>query len=293
MHAGLHAKTCAPDFPNCRHASRSRDASSTTGSKTATDVCLVILAFDAHKNYPLLVAANRDEFHARPTRKADWWSDAPDIVGGRDLQAGGTWLGVQRGGRFATVTNYSGAAEKRAGVRSRGHLVTDFLQGTKSPVAYLESIRGDDYAGFNLLVTDGASLGYLSNRGGGLRELPPGVYGLSNATLDEPWEKVERSKNLLLQLIDAGSVNKSQLLRILGDRNKGPVDEVRSDRLPFAIAHAITAPFIVTAEYGTRCSTIVRADSNGRWDLQERRFDASGDNVGESRYSFSVVVDSD
>jgi uncharacterized protein with NRDE domain len=256
-------------------------------------VCLVILAFDAHKDYPLLVAANRDEFHARPTRKADWWPDAPDIVGGRDLQAGGTWLGVHRGGRFATVTNYSGAAGKKAGMRSRGHLVTEFLQGMQSPVEYLESIRGDDYAGFNLLVTDGTHLAYLSNRGGGLRELPPGVYGLSNATLDEPWEKVERSKNQLLQLLDAGRVSESQLLLLLGDRNKGPVDEVRTDHLPFATAHAITAPFIVTADYGTRCSTVVRADRNGRWNLQERRFDASGDNLGESRYSFNVVVDTD
>lgn len=256
-------------------------------------MCLVILAFDAHKDYPLLVAANRDEFHARPTRKADWWPDAPNIVGGRDLQAGGTWLGVQRGGRFATVTNYSGAAETRAGVRSRGHLVTEFLQGAQSPVEYLETIRGDDYAGFNLLVTDGTSLAYLSNRGGGLRELPAGLYGLSNATLDEPWEKVERSKKQLLKLLEAGRVNESQLLKLLGDRDKGPVDEVRTDRLPFAIAHAITAPFIVTADYGTRCSTVVRADSTGRWRFQERRFDASGDNIGESRYSFNVGVNAE
>jgi len=256
-------------------------------------VCLVILAFDAHEDYPLLVAANRDEFHARPTRKADWWSDAPDIVGGRDLQAGGTWLGVRRGGRFATVTNYSGAVERRAGLRSRGHLVTDFLQGVQSPVEYLETIHADDYAGFNLLVADGTSLAYLSNRGGGLRELPAGIYGLSNAILDEPWEKVERSKQRLARLFDAGGVNDTQLLELLGDRSKGPVDDVRTDRLPFALAHAITAPFIITADYGTRCSTIVRADRNGQWNFHERRFDASGDNTGESRYSFNVGVDAD
>ena len=200
---------------------------------------------------------------------------------------------MHRGGRFATVTNYSGAVEKKAGARSRGHLVTNFLQGAQAPLEYLDTIRGDDYAGFNLLVTDGNSLAYLSNRGGGRRELPPGIYGLSNATLDERWEKVERSKKQLSQLLDAGRVNESQLLRLLEDRNKGPVDEVRARHLPFEIAHAITAPFIVTPNYGTRCSTVVRAETNGHWSLQERRFDAAGDNVGESRYSFKIVVDAD
>jgi len=251
-------------------------------------MCLVVVAFNVQDNYPLVVAANRDEFHARPTQNAGWWPDQPDIIAGRDLQAGGTWLGLHRAGRFATITNFRDANTNRGKLRSRGHLVTDFLLTEQSPLDYLQSVSPDNYAGFNLLVADRKCLAYLSNRGGGVRELPAGVYGLSNATLDTPWEKVERSKSRLGEILAQGDANDTRLLRLLDDREKGPLSEVRSDRLPFATAHAITAPFIVTPEYGTRCSSIVRADSDGRWQLLERRFDAAGKNAGESQYSFRI-----
>jgi len=250
-------------------------------------MCLVVVAFNVQDNTPLVVAANRDEFHARPTQNAAWWPDQPNIVAGRDLQAGGTWLGLHRAGRFATITNFRDAKGGRNQLHSRGHLVTDFLLAEQSPFDYLCSISPDNYAGFNLLVTDGKCLAYLSNRGGGVRELPAGVYGLSNATLDTPWEKVERCKEKLDAMLRHGDANDTQLLRLLGDRKKGPLSEVRSDRLPFETAHAITAPFIVTPEYGTRCSSIVRANSDGRWQLLERRFSAAGKNTGEARFSFS------
>ena len=117
-------------------------------------------------------------------------------------------------------------------------------------------------------------------------ELAPGIYGLSNATLDAPWEKVERSKAQLARLVDESRINDSLLMRMLDDREKGPPAEARDDHLPFGTAHAITAPFIVTPDYGTRCSTIVRADQSGRWHFFERRFDAAGAATGESRFSF-------
>lgn len=256
-------------------------------------MCLVVVAFRAGPGLPLLVAANRDEFHARPTQGADWWPDSPDIVGGRDLQAGGTWLAIHRNGRFATVTNYRGAQQKDPSLRSRGHLVSDFLSGDQAPLDYLRGIEPDDYAGFNLLVADATQLAYLSNRGGGMRELSAGIYGLSNATLDEPWEKVERSKSRLKELLAAGRSNDTHLLRLLADRDKGPVDEVESEHLPFTLAHALTAPFIVTPDYGTRCSTIVRTAEEGRWHLLERRFDAGGNTTGESRFSFHAGKDAD
>jgi len=254
-------------------------------------MCLVVLAFKVDREYPLLVAGNRDEFHARPTRDADWWPDEPDILGGRDLQAGGTWLALHRHGRIALVTNYRDADQPVAGLRSRGHLVTGFLKSTLAPVDYLQTIDGSSYAGFNLLVSDGRSLAYLSNRGGDLRELGAGIYGLSNATLDTPWEKVERSKARLAKLIDTHSGNETELLRLLADRDKGPADEVKSDRLPFATAHAITAPFILLPDYGTRCSTVVRADRSGIWTFLERRFDPAGTRIGESRFLLRTVVD--
>ena len=252
-------------------------------------MCLIVIAFQVDAAYPLVVSANRDEFHSRPTQDAGWWSDEPNILGGRDLQAGGTWLAVHRSGRFAAVTNYRDAQATKIGLRSRGHLVTEFLQGDASPADYLQSIRGPDYSGFNLFLSNGTSLAYLSNRDGDARILAPGIYGLSNATLDTTWEKVERSKNRLQKLLDDDAVNETSLLRLLGDRDKGPASEVKSERLSFTKAHAITAPFIVLPKYGTRCSTVVMADRNNRWSFLERRFDAGGNKTGESRHSFERV----
>jgi len=226
-------------------------------------MCMVVLAFNAHPELPLIVAGNRDEFHSRPTQGADWWPDDTNIVGGRDLLAGGTWLAVHRNGRFATVTNYRDAEAKAGKLRSRGHLVTEFLRSGLSPIDYLQSK---------------------------LRELPAGIYGLSNATLDTPWAKVERSKSRLKSLIENGDVNQTQLLRLLNDREKGPLDEVRPGRLPYATAHAVTAPFIVLPDYGTRCSSVIQLASDGRCEFLERRFDAAGMQSGESRLSFSTGV---
>jgi len=253
-------------------------------------MCLVVVAFGTHPEFPLVVAGNRDEFHARPTQDADWWPDDANIVGGRDLLAGGTWLAVHRNGRFATVTNYRDAEPKSGKLRSRGHLVTEFLQSRLSPIEYLRTIDGARYAGFNLLVADAGQLAYLSNEGDELRELPAGIYGLSNAALDTPWEKVKRSKARLHELIERRGVNQTQLLRLLNDKEKGPLDEVRPGRLPYATAHAITAPFIVLPDYGTRCSSIVQVSGDGRCEFLERRFDASGTQSGESRLSFNTSV---
>ncbi len=254
-------------------------------------MCLVLIALGADEQAPLVIAANRDEFHARPAAPADWWADHRNILGGRDLQAGGTWLGVHRAGRFAVITNHAGARESHAKRPSRGHLVAGFLESNEAPVDYLRAITPEDYAGFNLLVGDLHHLAYLSNRGGGLRELSAGIYGLSNATLDTPWEKVDRSKRRLQGLLEEGRANETHLLQLLGDRDKGPVSEVRHEHLPFAVAHALTAPFIVTDDYGTRCSTIVRATADGHWHFQERRFDAAGRDAGDRRYSFRVAED--
>lgn len=256
-------------------------------------MCLVVVAFDVASEHPLIVAANRDEFHARPTQEAGWWPDAPDILGGRDRQAGGTWLAMHRSGRIALVTNYRDAARPDPALRSRGHLVTEFLTGHRAPLEYLQQIDPAAYAGFNLLVSDSKRLAYLSNRGGELRELPAGIYGLSNATLDTPWAKVERSKARLADLVATQSIDDTTLLRLLDDRQRGPASEVQSEHLPFATAHAVTAPFIVLPEYGTRCSTVIQAGRGGHWTFLERRFDAAGRQTGESRFSVHAVVNAE
>lgn len=255
-------------------------------------MCLIVLAYRQHPDLPLIVAANRDEFHARPTQPAGWWADRPDLLGGRDLLAGGSWLALHRRGRFAAVTNYRDVEPKHGRLRSRGELVTGFLASLKTPTDYLAAIKGSRYDGFNLLVADADELAYLSNQGGAPQRLVPGVYGLANARLDSPCDKVRRSKERLQQLLDSDAVNDTELLRLLGDREKAPPDEIQSTRLPFATAHAASAPFIVLPEFGTRCSTLVTKDRSGHWHFLERRFDPQGRNAGDSVFSFRAAEDS-
>jgi len=250
-------------------------------------MCLVVIGWHQHREYPLIFAGNRDEFHARPTQEAHWWPDHPDIVGGRDLQAAGTWLALSRNGRFATVTNFRDAEPPSARLRSRGHLVSDFLTGALSPLDYLDRIDGAAYSGFNLLVSDGETLAWRSNRDGPATELEPGVYGLSNALLDSPWHKVLRSKTALRQLIDQDKVNASALMRLLGDKEKAPASEIGDDRLLFATAHAISAPFIVLPDYGTRSSSVVLREASGAWYFRERAFDPTGAATGDTVFTLA------
>lgn len=248
-------------------------------------MCLVVIAWQQHEQYPLILAGNRDEFHARPTQDAHWWPDQPDILAGRDLQAGGTWLALHRNGRFATITNFRDAQHEPASFRSRGHLITEFVAGDESPVDYLESIDGERYAGFNLLAGDNESLAYSSNRDHGVRELGPGIYGLSNALLDSDWFKVHRAKSAMRQLLDNDTVNETELLRLLEDRERAPAASVISERLGFETAHAISAPFIVLPDYGTRSSSAILRDNMGRSRFLERRFNSSGIETGNSKFN--------
>ena len=251
-------------------------------------MCLVVLGWKQDPDYPLIVAGNRDEFHARPTEKAHWWSDQPHIVGGRDLQAGGTWLALSRNGRFATVTNFRDADSPPATLQSRGKLVTDFLSSGATPREYLGTIDGSQYAGFNLLVSDGETLSWMSNRSDGIRDLAPGLYGLSNALLDSPWHKVLRAKRALGELLGENRINETELLRLLDDKEKAPASQISSERLPFASAHAISAPFIVLPDYGTRSSSVVLLDNRGSWLYHERRFGADGKAQGDSHFTFDA-----
>jgi uncharacterized protein with NRDE domain len=192
-------------------------------------------------------------------------------------------------GRFAAVTNFRDAHREKAGLQSRGHLITGYLDSDASVIEYLQSIDGNAYAGFNLLVADRRSAGYLSNRGAGMRELPPGIYGLSNATLDDPWTKVTRTKSRLAELIDEDNVNETSLMRMLGDREKASADEVQTNGLSFSMAHVLTAPFIVHPEYGTRCSTVLTIDDKGSVRFLERSFGPDGKPGGDAKYVFESV----
>jgi uncharacterized protein with NRDE domain len=252
-------------------------------------MCLIVFAWRAHPDYRLVLAANRDEFHARPSQDLHFWPDNPDVLAGRDLQAGGTWLAAHRAGRFATVTNYREQQKPGGKLESRGALVTSFVTGDESAGSFSAAIDGESYAGFSLLTADRDDLYYVSNRGDPPKRLEAGIYGLSNASLDTPWPKVQRSHEALSQLLDSNTINETALYRLMSDRTCASASGVDNEHLPFQLARALTAPFIVTPDYGTRCSTVMLWSNDGRIELSERRFDAVGNASGESSFSFAVA----
>jgi uncharacterized protein with NRDE domain len=255
-------------------------------------MCLIVFAFRAHPDYPLILAANRDEFHARPAEAMHWWRDQPELLAGRDLEAGGTWLAVGKSGRFAAVTNYredlTEDLEQNHRGRSRGELVTGFVTGTESPLSWCRNLRSGDFRGFSLLTADAGEMAYVSNRGDRARRLEPGIYGLSNASLDTPWTKVLRSKEALHALLRRDRPEAAELFRILADREPAASDDYAGTGLAPGMARAISAPFITTHEYGTRCSTALLVDSAGQVEIQERRFDRAGRTVGEQAFRYAI-----
>jgi uncharacterized protein with NRDE domain len=238
-------------------------------------MCLILTAYDAHPRYPLIMAANRDEFYDRPTAAAAFWKDAPEIFAGRDLVHGGTWLGITRGGRFAALTNYRDPSAVRKDAPSRGGLVSGFLSSQASAGQYLEQLRceGASYNGFNLLLGDGDGLYCYSNRSGETVRLAPGIHGLSNHLLDTPWPKVGRGRGLLAEAVTAGDFSEADLFTILADRTRAP-DELLPDTGVGQELERILSSISITSErYGTRCSSILLIDSNRQMTFVERSFD--------------------
>ena len=239
-------------------------------------MCVIYIAFQHHPDHPLILLANRDEYYERPSASAAYWDDHPDIYGGRDLVRGGTWLGVTRDGRFAAVTNYRDPSAP-TGTRSRGDLVAGFLKSECSAEEYLREVRSDrgEYSGFNLLVGrigDLSEIFYYSNRGRDPRKLAPGVYGLSNHLLDTPWPKVERGKAAFARLLANGDLADDRLFDILSDETLAADDELPSTGVPYEAEKAISAIFIKTKGYGTRCSTVLKFNRDCDWSFEERVF---------------------
>jgi len=236
-------------------------------------VCLILLAWQQHRDYPLVLAANRDEYYRRPATPAGPWPEQPEIIGGRDLLQGGSWLAMGGSGRFAAVTNYREPPPAVDPPRSRGRLVSEFLQGRSSPAECLARVeqQGQLYRGFSLLVGDRSAVGYLSNRVAGYRLLEPGLYGVSNALLDTPWPKVVVGKERLAALLTASPLDSGGLFKLLADDTplELPAGVIANGDL---IAGPQASTFIRTAEYGTRCSTLLWLDRSGGMTLQERSF---------------------
>lgn len=242
-------------------------------------MCLIVFAWQPESPTVLRLASNRDEFYARPSEPLDEWQDAPGVFAGRDLQAGGTWLGVTTQGRFAALTNIRDLKQKAA-PRSRGALTADYLLGQDSAPAYLDRIMRDaaEYAGFNLLVGDRQQLWHFNSLEGRPRQLERGLYGLSNANLDTPWPKLLRARNALSNSLEAED---EALLDLLADSSQ-PADHLLPDTgVGLATERLLSTAFIASEAYGTRASTVLNLHSNGRWNITERSFGPHGVALGE------------
>lgn len=249
-------------------------------------MCLIALAWRAHPEYPLVVAANRDEFYARPTAALARWSDHPQIIAGRDLEAGGTWLGVSDRGRFAAITNVRepGMAQ---GERSRGELTRAFLAGNESALTFAHGIENERYSGFNLLLSDGDELVYCSNRDGPPRSLAPGIYGLSNHLLDSPWPKLLAARHALGDAL-GHLPDTSPFFDLLADREIVPDSELPTTGVSLEWERLLSAIFVQSETYGTRASTVLWRRGDGQITIAERSFGPFGKALQSSLISTGV-----
>jgi uncharacterized protein with NRDE domain len=251
-------------------------------------MCLALVALDAHPRLPLVIAANRDEFHAREAAPAHWWPDG--TLAGVDRVGGGTWFGVDGRGRWALVTNFREGVPRDPDAPSRGTLVTRALAERAGPLdcAAAIAIDGSRYHGFNLLVGDPLRAAYTSNRASGALALTTGIHGLSNHLLDTPWPKLVRSKARLAAHLATGGEHLERLFDLLGDRTQAEPASLPSTSVSPEWERLLSSAFIVDPRYGTRCSTVLTIARDGAARFAERSFDAGGSLTGEVAFDFAI-----
>lgn len=239
-------------------------------------MCLVLLAVNQHKDYPLIIAANRDEFYPRPSKSMHWWPSDTPLLAGKDLQEGGTWLGLTESGRFATVTNYR-EMPITVGRYSRGKLALEWLHQDIAAEHFHQQLPLADYAGFNLLFGNikQQNLYHLSNRSKDLQAIHSGFYGLSNALLDSPWPKITSAKPIMAQLVQR-SFHAEDWFALLADRNQADDSILPNTGVDSAVERLLSSRFIQSEAYGTRCSTIICVDKQHKVQVYERSFDQLG-----------------
>lgn len=252
-------------------------------------MCLILVAWRTHVDHPLVVAANRDEYYRRATASADFWPEHPQLLAGRDLEAGGTWMGITRTGRFAALTNFRDPVSHQSNAPSRGHLVADFLNGDAAIDAYLDALPASDYNGFNLLLGDGQRLVAFSNVSLERHELAPGFYGLSNALFDTPWPKVGAGKTAL-EVALAALPNEAPLFHLLRDDTIHPDSALPATGVPLEWERLLSAAFIRSQDYGTRCSTVVTVSAGEVVTFDEQSWQPNGVAGERRRYRFNCSV---
>lgn len=250
-------------------------------------MCLILIAHRPTEEIPLLVLANRDEFYARPTAAAGPWAECQELIAGRDLVSGGSWFGA-RGERWASVTNIREGHRSSHSTRSRGWLVRDYLLGQESPGEFLAGRidHAQEYAGYNLLLGDGAELWYSNNRTVSTQRLTPGLYGLSNHFLDSPWPKVVRAKQVLSRLLDEPCFDRDKAFALLADTTRAADEDLPDTGISLDWERALSSAFIHRNEYGTRCSTLLERNADGRSRFVERRFAGAPDHWAQSEFSW-------
>jgi uncharacterized protein with NRDE domain len=254
-------------------------------------MCLFLVALDAHPFYEIIIAANRDEFYDRPTRSAEFWDERPDILGGKDLRGGGTWLGLTKGGKIAAITNFRDPAALKDNAPSRGELVSTYLKGSYDPREYLSELTGraDLYNGFNLIAGHSKEIHWYSNYGEGPKKIEPGIHGLSNHLLDTPWPKVVRGKAKLEKIVeDQGRIDPVDVFEILQDNLKPDDKDLPDTGVDLEWERILSPIFISSPSYGTRSSSVILIDRKGQVAFFERNFSASSEGEKTLEYSFRL-----
>lgn len=253
-------------------------------------MCLSVFAFKTDPDYPFIFAVNRDEFYSRPAQPATFWYDQPHLLAGRDLEAGGTWMGITEDHRFASLTNYRDMASIKENAPSRGKIVEEYLTSDKSPLEFLKDLKKEAhlYNGFNLIAGTLDKLWYFSNQIDVITEIEPGIHTLSNAFLNTSWPKTDKALSEFRSILQKNSkADEKAIFKLLQNDEQYPDDQLPSTGLSPEMERVVSPIFISSEDYGTRCSTLIYKDKSGQITFDERTYKPdSGEIIVKARYKF-------
>lgn len=253
-------------------------------------MCLIAFAYHMHPEYNLVLIANRDEFYKRPTRAAQFWTNEAkvELLAGKDLQGGGTWMGITKSGKWGALTNYRDPSWKRESPPTRGAIVPDYLLGNETPTDFITNLKhsAQQFEGFNVLVADKKQLFHYSNANNMVSEITSGIHGVSNAVLDTPWPKLEYAKHQLEQCVTQNNLTPESLFQILKNEQQAADDDLPKTGIPYELEKIISPVFIQSENYGTRCSSLLYVKKNGSVRFIERRYSTDGKVFEDNEFTF-------
>lgn len=254
-------------------------------------MCLIVFSFKQHSKYPIILAANRDEFYERPTRPARFWAQEPHILAGRDEKMGGTWLGVTKQGNFAALTNYRDLTNIKESAPSRGEIVKNYLADNAHPHKYVEMLKrsAEDFNGFNLITGSPDQLFHYSNETDAITKIEPGLHGISNAVLNTPWPKVETAKSEFRDAITGEEIDHTRIFKMLINSKSYPENQLPNTGLSKEMEKMVSPIFIKSKDYGTRCSTLLTIRHDGEVTFIEKTYTPKAGTVtSEARFDFKI-----